>query len=391
MKREIARFVNECDVCRRVKAEHQRPAGVLQPLEIPEWKWDKIEMDFITGFPKSQKGNDAIFVVIDRLSKVAHFLPVKESITASKLADLYTSRIVSLHGVPLEISSDRGSLFTSRFWQSFQKAMGTNVLFSTSYHPQSQGQVERVNQILEDMLRACVISFGMKWEDCLPWAEFSYNNSFQASLGMAPFQFLYGRKCRTPLYWSGAHERNHFGPDVVKEAEEQVQIIRENLKIAQDRQKKYYDAKHRDMHYKPGDLAYLRVTPLRGTHRFGIKGKLAPRYVGPFKVLATRGEVAYVLELPEKLSKVHDVFHVSQLKKCFKDPGRAVDHSTIDLQEDLTYREHPIRILDEAERKTRNKSTKFLKVQWSHHSDKEATWEREDLLRSEYPALFHTP
>ena len=135
MKHEIARFVNECDVCRCVKAEHQRPAGVLQPLEIPEWKWDKIEMDFITGFPKSQKGNDAIFVVIDRLSKVAHFLPVKESITASKLADLYTSRIVSLHGVPLEISSDRGSLFTSRFWQSFQKAMGTNVLFSTSYHP----------------------------------------------------------------------------------------------------------------------------------------------------------------------------------------------------------------------------------------------------------------
>ena len=127
MKRDIARYVAECDVCRRIKAEHQRPAGTLQPLPIPEWKWDKVSMDFITGFPKTQKGNDAIFVVIDRLSKVAHFLPIRESITASQLADLYVSRVVSLHGVPLEINSDRGSLFTSRFWQSFQNAMGTHL------------------------------------------------------------------------------------------------------------------------------------------------------------------------------------------------------------------------------------------------------------------------
>ena len=178
MKSDIARYVSECDVCRRVKAEHQRPAGVLQPLKIPEWKWDNVEMDFITGFPKSRKGNDAIFVVIDRLSKVAHFLPVKEIISASQLTELYTAKIISLHGVPLEISPDRGSIFTSRFWASFQKAMGTNLLFSTAYHPQTSGQVERVNQILEDMLRACVISFGMKWEEFLPFPEFSYNNSY---------------------------------------------------------------------------------------------------------------------------------------------------------------------------------------------------------------------
>jgi hypothetical protein len=142
IKQDIARYVAECDVCRRIKAEHQRPARTLQPLAIPEWKWDKVEMDFITGFPRSQKGHDAIFVVIDRFSEVAHFLPVKETITASQLADLYVSRIVSLHGVPLEISSDRGSLFTSRFWNSFQEAMGTHLSFSTAFHPQSQGQVE---------------------------------------------------------------------------------------------------------------------------------------------------------------------------------------------------------------------------------------------------------
>src|SRR3954469_16498999 len=135
MKREITWFIDECDVCRRVKAEHQRTDGTLKPLPIPEWKWEKVSMDFITSFPKSQKGNDAIFVVIDRVSKVAHFLPVCESITASQLADLYVSRIVSLHGVPLEINSDRGSLFTSRFWGSFQNAMGTHLSFSTTFHP----------------------------------------------------------------------------------------------------------------------------------------------------------------------------------------------------------------------------------------------------------------
>ena len=156
-------------------------------------------MDFITGFPRTKRGNNAIFVVIDRLSKVAHFLPVRESITASQLADLYISQIVSLHGVPLEINSDHGSLFTSRFWESFQNAMGTRLSFCTAFHPQSSGQVERVNQILEDMLRASVISFGMGWEKCLPFAEFAYNNSYQASLGKAPFEVLYGRKCQTPL------------------------------------------------------------------------------------------------------------------------------------------------------------------------------------------------
>ena len=148
MKREIARFVAECDVCRRVKAEHQRPAGTLQPLSTPEWKWDEIGMDFITGLPKAQKGSNAIWVVVDCLSKIAHFLPIREDITASQLADLYVSRIVSLHGVPKRIISDRGSLFTSKFWASFQQAMGTRLSFSIAYHPQTGGQTKRVNQIL---------------------------------------------------------------------------------------------------------------------------------------------------------------------------------------------------------------------------------------------------
>jgi hypothetical protein len=208
-----------------VKAEHQKPAGILQPLPIPLWKWDKVQMDFITGLPKSQKGHDAILVVVDQLSKVAHFLLVKETITASQLAELYISRIVSLHGIPKEISSDRGGLFTSMFWESFQEAMGTHITWSSAYHPQSQGQVKRVNQVHEDMLRACVISFGKKWEESLPYAEFSYNNSYQASLKMAPFEVLYGCKCRTPLNCSETGERPLVGPDIIQHTEEQVHIV----------------------------------------------------------------------------------------------------------------------------------------------------------------------
>ena len=142
------------------------------------------------------------------------------------------------------------------------------------------------------------------------------------------------------------------------------------------------------MVYQPSEQAYLRVTPMRGTHRFGIKGKLVPHYIGPFHILARRGEVAYRLELPSNLSQVHDVFHVSQLRRYFKDPIRAVDHEMLDLSEDLSYPEFPARILDEAERRTRQKAIKFLKVQWSNHSEDEATWEREDRLREEYPTLF---
>ena len=193
---------------------------------------------------------------------------MRETIRADQLAELYISRIVSLHGIPKRIISDRGSLFTSRFWESFQTAMGTRLSFSTAYHPQTGGQTERVNQILEDMLRACVLSFGANWEKSLPFAEFSYNNSFQSSLGMAPFELLYGRKCRTPLNWSETGERQFFGPDMIKEAEDQVRLIRDRLRIAQSRQKSYSDPRRREVHFEPDSFVYLRVTPLKGVHRF---------------------------------------------------------------------------------------------------------------------------
>nr|AAV31274.1 putative polyprotein [Oryza sativa Japonica Group]AAV31378.1 putative polyprotein [Oryza sativa Japonica Group] len=320
MKREIAEYVAVCDVCQRVKAEHQKPAGLLQPLKIPEWKWEEIGMDFITGLPRTSSGHDSIWVIVDRLTKVAHFIPVKTTYSGSRLAELYMARIVCSHGVPKKIVSDRGSQFTSNFWKKLQEEMGSKLNFSTAYHPQTDGQTERVNQILEDMLRACALDFGGSWDKNLPYAEFSYNNSYQASIQMAPYEALYGRKCRTPLLWDQTGERQVFGTDILREAEEKVKIIQERLRVAQSRHKSYADNRRRDLSFEEGDYVYLRVTPFRGVHRFHTKGKLAPRFVGPYKIVSRRGEVAYQLELPQSLAGVHNVFHVSQLKKCLRVP-----------------------------------------------------------------------
>ncbi|WVZ73569.1 LOW QUALITY PROTEIN: hypothetical protein U9M48_021858, partial [Paspalum notatum var. saurae] len=385
MKREIAKYVSECDVCQRVKDDHLKPAGTLQPLAVPAWKWEDVHMDFIVDLPRTQKGYDSIWVIIDRLTKSAHFLPVKTHYTAATYAEIYISRIVSLHGVPQTITSDRGSLFVSRFWEHLQTALGTKLIRSSAYHPQTSGQVERVNQILEDMLRACALTYSTKWNECLPLAEFTYNNNYQKSLEMAPFEALYGRRCRTTLNWSEPGERVIFGPDLVTQAEEQVKFIHDNLKRAQSRQKSYSDKRRTPLAFEADDHVYLQVSPMKGVHRFGVKGKLAPRYVGPFKITERCGSVAYRLELPPHLVAVHDVFHVSQLKKCLRVPEEVIDTSQIQIQPDLTYEEKPIRILDQKQRATRRRAINFYKVQWSNHFEEEATWEQEEFLRTKYP------
>ena len=236
--------------------------------------------------------------------------------------------------------------------------------------------------MLEDMLRACALKHGGSWDKSLPYAEFSYNNSYQASLKMAPFEALYGRKCRTPLYWSETGESQLFGPEIIKEAERQVQIVRENLKVAQSRQKSYADKGRRELIFEEGDFVYLKVSPIRGLRRFKVKGKLSPRYIGPFKILARRGEVAYELELPARLSDVHNVFHISQLRKCLRVPDEKLPLEELNVQDDLTYTEYPVKILDTLERITRSKRIRMCKVQWSHHAEDEATWEREDELQA---------
>ncbi|WVZ76590.1 hypothetical protein U9M48_024555 [Paspalum notatum var. saurae] len=386
MKRAVAEYVAVCDTCQRVKAEHQRPAGLLQSLKIPEWKWEEISMDFIVGLPRTQKGY--IWVVVDRLTKVAYFIPVNTTYSGARLLELYISRIVCLHGVPKRIISDRGSQFTSRFWEQLHDSLDSKLRFSTAYRPQTDGQIERTNQILEDMLRACAIQYGTSWDNSLPYAEFSYNNSYQASLKKSPFEALYGRRCRTPLFWNQTGEKQVFGPDLIRDAEQQIKMVRENLRVAQSRQKSYADVRRRDLTFKVGDFVYLKVSPMRGIQRFNMKGKLAPRYIGPFKIVERKGEVAYKLELPSNLSGTHNVFHMSQLKKCLRVPEEQAPLEGLDVQEDLTYTEHPVKILETSERVTRNRRVKMCRVQWKHHTEDEATWEREEELRAAYLGLF---
>jgi hypothetical protein len=293
---------------------------MLQPLPIPSWKWEDISMDFIVGLPNTSQRHDSIWVIVDRLTKTAHFIPVHTTYTARKYAEIYLDQIVCLHGIPKTIISDRGAQFVTRFWEQFQQTLGTKLIRSSAYHPQTDGQTERINQILEDMLRACVIQYDKHWDKCLALAEFSYNNSYRSSIKMAPFEDLYGRQCRTPLNWSQTGEREIFGPDLVNEAEEKVKIIRNNLKAAQSRQKSYADKRRKPIQFEVGDFVYLRVSPTQGVQRFGIKGKLAPCYVGPFKILEICGPVAYQIQLPPQLAAIHNVFHASQLKKCVAEP-----------------------------------------------------------------------
>ncbi|WVZ80768.1 hypothetical protein U9M48_028221 [Paspalum notatum var. saurae] len=373
MKRDIAAFVAQCDTCNRIKAEKQRLAGLLKPLDIPMWKWEKISMDFIVGLPRTPKGNDSIWVIVDRLAKSAHFIPVKTIYRTPKLAELYMQHILRLHGASLSIISDRGLQFTANFWTSLQQAMGTKLEYSSAYHPQTDGQTERVNQLLEDLLRACVLTYGPNWEDSLPFAEFSYNNSYQASIEMSPFQALYGHQCRTPLMWEEVGERQFFGPAMFEEAAENVAKVRENHRTAQSRQKSYADKCRRELTFEAGEFVYLKVSPLHGTKRFHMRGKLAPRYVGPYRIKKKIGELAYELELPEHLSGVHPVFHVSQLRKCLRLPEDQISPEAVDLQDNLEYLEYPVQILDRAEKGIKTTRIPVCKVVWSNHSEREAT------------------
>jgi hypothetical protein len=179
-----------------------------------------------------------------------------------------------------------------------------------------------------------------------------------------------------------------FGPDILLEAEENIRMVRETLKIAQSRQQSYADTRRRELSFEVGDFVYLKVSPIRGVRRFGVKGKLAPRYIGPYQILSRRGEVAYQLSLPENLSVVHDVFHVSQLKKCLRLPEEQLPVEGLEVQENLTYVEKPVQILEVADRVTRRKTIRMCKVKWNHHSEEEATWEHEDDLMAKYPELF---
>ncbi|GKE18142.1 putative reverse transcriptase domain-containing protein [Tanacetum coccineum] len=354
MKADIATYVSKCLTCLRVKAEHQKPSGLLVQPAIPQWKWENITMDFVTKLPRTQSGNDTIWVIVDRLTKSAHFLPMRETDPMDKLAKLYLKEVVTRHGIPVSIICDRDPRFTSNFWRSFQKAMGTRLDMSTAYHPETDGQSERTIQTLEDMLRACVIDFGNGWEGHLPLIEFSYNNSYHASIKAAPFEALYGRKCRSPVCWA------------------------ERMQVARDRQKSYADVMRKPLKFQVGDRVMLKVSPWKGVVRFGKRGKLNPRYIGPFKVLAKVGTVAYRLELPQQLSRVHSTFLVSNLKKCLSDEPLAVPLDEIHIDDKLHFVEELVEILEREIKKLGQSHIPIIKVRWNSKRGPEFTWERKD-------------
>ncbi|KAL4011196.1 hypothetical protein IC575_028245 [Cucumis melo] len=247
---------------------------------------------------------------------------------------------------------------------------------------------QRTIQTLEDMLRACVLQLKGSWDTHLPLMEFAYNNNYQSSIGMAPYEALYGRPCRTPVCWNEVGERKLVGPELVQITTNNIKLIRENLRKAQDRQKSYADKRRRNLEFQVGDQVFLKLSPWRGVIRFGRKGKLSPRYIGPYQITKRVGPAAYRLELPIELARIHDVFHVSMLRKYIPDPSHVLQDQPVELKEDLSYVEEPVQILDRKEQVLRNKTIPLINVLWRHHGAEEATWEPEYQMKKSYPILF---
>ncbi|KAI3795400.1 hypothetical protein L1987_38052 [Smallanthus sonchifolius] len=345
-------------------------------------------MDFITKLPRTPTGCDTIWVIVDRLTKSAHFLAIKETDKMDKLTRIYLKEVVSRHGVPISIISDRDARFTSRFLQSLHKTLGTRLDMSTAYHPQTDGQTERTIQTPEDMLRACVIDFGNTWESHLPLVEFSYNNSYHTSIKAAPFEALYGRKCRSPIFWTEVGDSQLTGPELVFETSEKIVQIRNRMAAARDRQKSYADKRRKPLEFQIGDMVLLKVSPWKGVIRFGKRGKLNPHYVGPFKIRKRIGPVAYQLDLPEGLSGVHNVFHILNLKKSLADESLAVPLEELHIDEQLRFIEEPVEIMDREVKSLKHSKIPIVRVRWNLKRGPEFTWEREDQMMRKYPNLY---
>ncbi|GJZ21224.1 putative reverse transcriptase domain-containing protein [Tanacetum coccineum] len=302
--------------------------------KIPEWKWENLALDFVMKLPRTNHGHDSIWVVVDRLTKSAHFLPMREDFKMD------------------------------RFWQSMEESLGTRLDMSMAYHPQTDGQSERTIQTLEDMLRACVLDFGGSWDVHLPLVEFSYNNSYHSIIRCASFEALYGRKCRSPILWAKVGEGQLISPEIVHETTEKISQIKERLKTACDRQKSYADKRRKPLEFNEGDHVMLKVAPWKGVVRFGKKGKLAPRFVGPF-------------EITERIGK-----------KCLANPTLQVPLEKIQVDERLNFVEEPAEILEREFKKLKRSRIAIVKIRWNSKRGSEFTWKREDQMKLKYPHLF---
>lgn len=357
IKKDVTAYVTTCASCQRNKAKNVLPGGTLQPLQIPEGRWHSVSMDYITGLPCTEAGYDSVFVVLDRLTKMAHFIPCTKDITAAKTADIFVREVIRLHGYPLEVISDRDPKFASEFWQRLLDLLGVKQRMSSAFHPQTDGGTERINRILEEYLRAYVGAEQNDWDRWLPLAEFAYNNSRQDSTGYSPFFLNFGRHPRLPRTPVVTGVRNQSAAALATRLDEHVKQAKSLLEAAQQRQKHYADKKRREVVFAVGDQVMLDTRNIR--KRTPGQQKLMPKYIGPFTVLQTCGPVAYKLKLPDTMQRMHPVFHASLLHKYRQDGRRQPAPVPITFMDEDWYELDAI--LDErVVRKGRRKITQYL-------------------------------
>ncbi|GJX00873.1 putative reverse transcriptase domain-containing protein [Tanacetum coccineum] len=316
---------------------------------------------------------------------------MKENDSMEKLRRQYLKEVVSRHGVPVSNISDRDGRFTSQFWQSLQQALGTQLDMSTAYHPQSDGQSDRTIQTYEDTLCVCVIDFMKGWDRHLPLVEFSYNNNYHTSIKAAPFEALYARKCRSPIYWAEVGDAQLTSLEIIHKMTEKNFQIKKRIQAAHDRQKSYADRTRKPLEFQVGDRVMLKVSPWKGVIRFGKRGKLNPRYIEPFKILPKLRMVAYRLELLDQLSHFHSTFHISKLKKCLSDEPLTIPLDGIHIDDKLNFIKEPVEIMDREVKHLKQSRIPIVKVLWNSRRGPEFNWEREDQIQKNYPHMFATP
>lgn len=384
MKADVENFVKQCSVCQQAKHEKTHPAGLLQPLPIPAGPWQDISMDFIEGLPKSD-GYNSILVVVDRLTKYAHFIPLKHPFTASQVASAVLDHVVKLHGVPDSIVSDRDKIFTSSFWKSLFALLDTKLLMSTSYHPQTDGQTERVNQCLEMYLRCNVHGSPKKWRSWLSLAELWYNTSYHSSLQCSPFKALYGYEPRLASFPVICHDEPQSTELMITERDAHLEMIKKNLLAAQTRIKHQADKLRSDREFQVGDSVLLKLQPYAQSSLVSRPyPKLAFKFFGPYKVLQRVGKAAYKIDLPADCL-IHPVFHVSQLKPytsdytpVYSDISQLADFSVLDI--------HPEAVLQRRLVKKGNNAITQVLVKWSHLPAESATWEDWNVVTTRFRA-----
>nr|GEZ06397.1 putative reverse transcriptase domain, ribonuclease H-like domain, aspartic peptidase domain protein [Tanacetum cinerariifolium] len=299
---------------------------------------------------------------------------MNEKFKMERLTQLYLKEIACRHGVPVSIISDRDPRFASRFWKSLQKSLGTNLDMSIVYHPKTNGQSERTIHTLEDMLCACMIDFGSGWDKHLPLAEFSYNNCYQTNIKAAPFEALYERKCRSPVYWSEVGDAQLTRPKMIRESTKMIVQIKNRLLATRSRHKSYADVRRKPLEFEVVDKVMLKVSSWKGVIRFGKHGKLSPCYIGLFKILSKVDPAAYKLELPQELQGIHNTFHVSNLKKCLSDKDLSIPLEEVRIDEKLHFIEEPIEIIDREIKQLKQSRTPIVKVRWNSSRGPEYTW-----------------